>query len=220
MSVDDPGYWDLTPRAAAALQRELAQAVIVADSFGALRRIAGIDAGFPQEGRVTRVALVVMSYPSLEVVEEVIVEQPTRFPYVPGLLSFREVPVMLTALERLSRAPDVVLVDGHGVAHPRRCGSASHLGLVSGLPTIGVGKKCLVGTAAEPDDERGARTPVMHQGERIGALVRTRRKVKPIVVSCGHRVSLDTAIELVLDCAPRYRLPEPVREADRLASGN
>jgi deoxyribonuclease V len=217
--IDDPGYWDLAPRQAAALQRELATAVVTDDRYGAIRRVAGVDAGFPQDGRVTRVALIVMSFPGLELLDRVVIEAPTRFPYLPGLLSFREVPVMLEALRRLSRAPDVILVDGHGIAHPRRCGSASHLGLVTGVPTIGVGKRCLVGTHEEPGEERGRWTPLVHQGERIGAAVRTRRKVKPVIVSSGHLISLASAIDLVLDCAPRFRLPEPVRAADALASG-
>lgn len=218
MKIADPGYWNVAPKAAAALQRELAAAVVTADRHGSIRRIAGLDAGFPHAGRITRVALVVMSYPGLELLEREIVEAPTRFPYVPGLLSFREVPVMLEALRRLARAPDIILVDGHGIAHPRRCGSASHLGLVSGIPTIGVAKRCLVGKYVEPGAERGAWTPLEHHGERIGAVVRTRRKIKPVIVSSGHLVSLASAVDLVLDCAPRFRLPEPIRAADALAS--
>ncbi len=210
--------WDLSPREAAQRQRELAGQVVTTDRFSAIRRIAGIDAGFPDDGQTTRVAIVVMSYPALEQVDEVVIEQPTSFPYVPGLLSFREVPAMLTALARLARVPDVILCDGHGRAHPRRFGSACHLGLLSGIPTIGVGKSRLCGSFDEPGLERGAWSPLLHNGETIGAVVRTRRKVSPVFVSCGHGVSLDSAIDLVLDCAPRFRLPEPIRGADRLAS--
>jgi deoxyribonuclease V len=201
--------WDLTPREAAQRQRELAGQVLEVDRFSAIRRIAGIDAGFPDDGAVTRVA---------EVVEAVVVEAPTRFPYVPGLLSFREVPVMLEALERLARAPDIVLVDGHGRAHPRRFGSACHLGVLCGIPSVGVGKSRLCGSHDEPDLERGAWTSLVHNDEAIGAVVRTRRKVSPVYVSVGHGVSLPSAIDLVLDCAPRFRLPEPIRAADKLAS--
>ncbi|MCB1747487.1 MAG: deoxyribonuclease V [Gammaproteobacteria bacterium] len=210
--------WDLAPRDAAQRQRELAGQVVEADRFSAVRRIAGIDAGFPDDGQVTRVAVVVMSYPGLEVVEEVVVEAPTRFPYVPGLLSFREVPVMLEALARLARSPDILLVDGHGRAHPRRFGSACHLGVLCGIPSVGVGKSRLCGSHDEPDLERGAWTPLTHNEEAIGAVVRTRRKVSPVYVSVGHGVSLPSAIDLVLDCAPRYRLPEPIRAADKLAT--
>lgn len=215
----DPARWNLAPREAARLQRELADQVVAEDRFAAPRRVAGIDAGFPGEGQVTRVAVVVMSFPALEVVEQVVVESPTRFPYVPGLLSFREVPVMLEALARLARVPDIILVDGHGRAHPRRFGSACHLGVVSGIPTVGVGKSRLCGTFEEPDLERGAWTPLVHNDETVGAVVRTRRKVSPVFVSIGHGVSQRSAIDLVLDCAPRFRLPEPIRAADRLASG-
>ncbi|MGE0485714.1 MAG: deoxyribonuclease V [Gammaproteobacteria bacterium] len=210
--------WDLTPREAAQRQRELAGEVIEADRFSAIRRIAGIDAGFPDDGQVTRVAVVVMSYPALEVVEEVVVEAPTRFPYVPGLLSFREVPVMLEALAHLARAPDILLVDGHGRAHPRRFGSACHLGVLCGIPSVGVGKSRLCGSHHDPDVERGAWTSLVHNEEAVGAVVRTRRKVSPVFVSVGHGVSLASAIDLVLDCAPRFRLPEPIRAADKLAS--
>lgn len=214
----EPVQWNLTPREAARLQRELAGRVLAEDRFGAVRRIAGIDAGFPDDGQTTRVAVVVMSYPGLEHLEEVVVEEPTQFPYVPGLLSFREVPVMLQAIARLSRPPDIILCDGHGRAHPRRFGSASHLGLLSGIASVGVGKSRLCGTFNEPADERGAWSPLEHNGDRIGAVVRTRRKVSPVFVSIGHAVSLASAVDLVVDCAPRFRLPEPIRAADKLAS--
>lgn len=211
--------WNLTPREAAQRQRELADLVVEEDRFTAIRRVAGIDAGFPHDGQTTRVAVCVLSYPALELVDEVVVERPTVFPYVPGLLSFREVPVMLEAVQRLSRAPDVILCDGHGRAHPRRFGSASHLGLLTGIATVGVGKSRLCGSFVEPGEERGSWTPLQQGSETIGAVVRTRRKVSPVIVSVGHGISLQSAIDLVLDCAPRFRLPEPIRAADKLASG-
>ena len=214
----DAARWDLTPKEAVALQRQLAARVERDDHITTVRRIAGVDAGFPSGGKITRVALVVMSFPGLERLEEVIVEQPTRFSYIPGLLSFREVPVMLDGLARLKLTPDVILCDGHGIAHPRRFGSASHLGLASGIPTVGVGKPCLVGDYEEPPAERGEWTPLAHKDERIGAVVRTRSKVKPVFVSTGHSVGLASAIDLVFDCAPRFRVPEPIRAADKLAS--
>jgi deoxyribonuclease V len=213
----DPADWELTPRQAAARQRELASQIVTEDRFSAVRRIAGIDAGFPQSGQLTRVAVVVMSYPGLEVLEEVVIERPTRFPYVPGLLSFREVPVMLEALANLERKPDIILCDGHGRAHPRRFGSASHLGLFSGIPTVGVGKSRLYGSFEAPSEERGHSTSLFVRDEVIGAAVRTRRRVSPVFVSTGHGVSIISAIDLVLDCAPRFRVPEPIRAADKLA---
>ena len=218
MRVPDATQWDVTPKEAVALQRELAAHVVTEDRITTIRRIAGVDAGFPAGGKITRVAVVVVSFPGLETLEEVVVEQPTRFPYIPGLLSFREVPVMLDGLARLELTPDVILCDGHGIAHPRRFGSASHLGIASGIPTVGVGKPCLVGVYEEPPAERGEWTPLEHKEQRIGAVVRTRSKVKPVFVSTGHDVGLGSAIDLVLDCAPRFRLPVPIRAADKLAS--
>lgn len=158
-----------------------------------------------------------MSYPGLERLDEAVAEQPTGLPYMPGLLSFRELPAILAALQRLSSLPDLVLCDGQGIAHPRRFGVACHLGVETGLTTIGVGKTRLCGHAQPPGLERGQSTPLFHRGEVIGRLLRTRQNVRPVFVSSGHRISLDSATRLVLACAPRYRLPEPIRAADRLA---
>lgn len=141
----------------------------------------------------------------------------TDFPYVPGLLSFREAPASLDALERLGTEIDLLLVDGHGVAHPRRFGLACHLGVLADLPSIGVAKSRLVGRHEEPAEERGSREALVDGDEVVGAVVRTRAGVRPVFVSVGHRVGLETAVELVLRCAPRYRLPEPIRQADRLS---
>lgn len=210
--------WDLSPREAVAEQRRLATRVVTGDSGPAPRLIAGIDAGFPDSGTRTRVAASVCDLATLEVLETVVVEGTTRFPYVPGLLSFREVPLMLEALAQLVRQPDVVLVDGQGLAHPRRFGSACHLGVLSGRRTVGVAKSRLCGRHREPGARRGSRTQLVDGDEVLGKVLRTRTRVKPLYVSCGHRVSLDTACALVLACAPRYRLPEPIRVADRLAS--
>ena len=210
--------WSLTPKAAVARQCALAAEVVTEDRFQRLRTVAGVDAGFPERGKRTRAAVVVMSFPALELVEEIVWEEATRFPYVPGLLSFREVPVILEALSRLATIPDVILCDGHGIAHPRRFGSASHLGVATGTTTVGVAKSRLTGTCDEPPAERGEWVPLLDKDEHIGAVVRTRAKVKPVFVSIGHRISLRSAIDLVLDCSGRYRLPEPIRAADKLAS--
>jgi deoxyribonuclease V len=144
---------------------------------------------------------------------------PTRFPYVPGLLSFRELPVVLDALARLAVIPDVILCDGQGRAHPRRFGIACHLGVLLDLPTVGVGKTRLVGRHAEPGPDKGDWAPLLDDGEVIGAVLRTRAGVKPLYISVGHRISLDSAITLTLACLTRYRLPETTRAAHRLASG-
>ncbi|MFW5816499.1 MAG: deoxyribonuclease V [Wenzhouxiangella sp.] len=199
-------------------QRRLAERVVVDDALPArLRAVAGVDAAFPEGGRTTRAAVVLMSYPGLETIEETVAERPTRLPYIPGLLSFRELPAILAALDRLSSAPDLVLCDGQGIAHPRRFGVACHLGVETGLCTIGVGKSRLCGQAGEPGRQRGAWSALQDRGETIGRVLRTRTGVRPVFVSSGHRVSLETAARLVLDCTPRYRLPEPIRAADRLA---
>jgi deoxyribonuclease V len=150
--------------------------------------------------------------------EERVVELPVTFPYIPGLLSFREAPVGLAAISALETRPDLLLVDGHGLAHPRRCGIACHLGLLLDLPTIGCAKSILVGQAEEPGPNPGDWTPLDNRGETIGAALRTRPKTRPIYVSIGHRVSLASAIALVSQCGRGYRLPEPTRLADRIAS--
>jgi len=208
----------VTPREAIALQRELRERVVRTDRIGRVRHVCGIDVGFEEDGKITRAAVVVLGFPSLELVEHAIARRRTSFPYVPGLLSFREIPAVLEALARLRIRPDLLLCDGQGIAHPRRCGLASHLGLATGLPSIGVAKTRLVGEHRAPPKRRGAWTPLIDAGETIGAVLRTRAGVKPVYVSIGHRVSLPTAIEYVMACCTRYRLPETTRWAHHLAS--
>jgi len=215
----DAHRWDLSPAEARALQQELAGEVVVADDFGDVTTVAGVDAGFEQGGRVTRAAVVVMSWPGLRPLDRAIARLSTAFPYVPGLLSFRELPAVLAAFGQLGRQPDLVLCDGQGIAHPRRFGIACHLGVLLDLPTIGVGKSRLTGDYAMPGPERGDRSALCDGGTRIGTVLRTRARVRPLFVSPGHRVGLDSAAVWVLRCVTRYRLPEPIRAADRLASG-
>jgi deoxyribonuclease V len=211
--------WDLTPKDAIALQTALCGRVVREDRIGAVRRIAGVDVGFEQDGRVTRAAIAVLEYPGLALAEQVVVRVATTFPYVPGLLSFREAPAVLAAFEKVRVAPDLILYDGQGIAHPRRFGIASHVGLLLDCPSIGVAKTRLVGAHRMPANRRGAWTPLRDAGEVIGAVLRTRAGVKPLYVSIGHRVSLDTAVRWTLACVTRYRLPETTRWAHRLASG-
>jgi deoxyribonuclease V len=211
--------WDLTPKAAIALQQQLRGYVTLEDRFGEIHRIAGVDVGFESNNTITRAAVAVLDFPSLELVEYAIAREPTCFPYVPGLLSFREVPTVLAALEKLSAMPDMLLCDGQGIAHPRRLGIASHLGVLLDLPTIGVAKSRLVGTHAEVGEEKGAWQPLEHKGEVIGCVLRSRSRVKPLYISPGHRVSLASARQWVMACLTRYRLPETTRWAHRLASG-
>ena len=210
--------WAVSPALARAMQSELAREVIRADRLGPVRRVAGADIGFADGGRITRAALVVLDFPELTLRERVLVTRPTRFPYVPGLLSFREIPALLEALDALRTPPDLILCDGQGLAHPRRFGLACHLGVLTGLPSIGVAKSRLIGRYTEPGPARGDWSPLRDGDETIGAVLRTRARTRPLFVSIGHRISLPTAIDYVLACAPRYRLPETTRAAHRLAS--
>lgn len=210
--------WDVTPAEARAIQLEGRNRVVTEDRLGEVGRVAGVDVGFEEGGAVTRAAVAVLDFPSLQLVESALARVPTAFPYVPGLLSFREAPAVLEALSRLAVQPDLLLCDGQGYAHPRRFGLACHLGVLTGLPSIGVAKSRLIGAHGTLPERKGAWVPLLDGDETIGAVLRTRRAVAPIYVSVGHRVSLPTAIRWVLACTPRYRLPETTRQAHRLAS--
>lgn len=214
-----PQAWDLTPAEAIDLQQRLRGRVERQDRLGVPATIAGVDVGFEDEGRTTRAAVAVLAFPSLEPLASSVIRQPTRFPYIPGLLSFREIPAILEALRQLDRAPDLLLCDGQGLAHPRRFGLACHLGLLTDIPSIGVGKTRLIGVHDEVPAARGSWVPLYDGEEVIGAVVRTRQGVKPVYVSIGHRISLPTAIDYVLAACTQYKLPETTRAAHRLASG-
>lgn len=201
------------------MQRELRGRVLLTDRLGSVQRVAGIDVGFEANGAVTRAAVAVLRYPELDLLETAVARRPTGFPYIPGLLSFRELPAVLEALAQLRESPDLLLCDGQGIAHPRRFGIACHLGVLVDIPSIGVGKSRLYGQHEEPPDQRGAWSPLQVGQEIIGAVLRTRPGVKPIYVSPGHRISLETAIIYVMSCCTRYRLPETTRHAHHLASG-
>ncbi|NEZ02851.1 deoxyribonuclease V [Wenzhouxiangella sp. XN201] len=201
-----------------ALQRRLAQSVIEQDDLSRpVQLIAGVDAAFPDRGGTTRAAAVLMRYPDLEVIDQAVAQRPTSLPYIPGLLSFRELPAVLDAIEALSQTPDLVLCDGQGRAHPRRFGIACHLGVETGLATIGVGKSRLCGQHKEPGIAKGSAVDLVDGDDIIGRVIRSRHNVRPIFVSIGHRVDLDAAVNWTLACTTRYRLPEPIRRADRLA---
>lgn len=210
--------WGVSPAEARAIQERLRASVITQCEVDQVRRVAGVDVGFEDQGRMTRAVVATLNFPGLELLEYGLARLPTQFPYVPGLLSFREIPAILKALKKLQVLPDVLICDGQGLAHPRRFGVASHLGVLTGLPSIGVAKKRLVGVHEPVPDERGAWVPLMDGDETIGGVLRTRQGVKPVYVSIGHRVDLAFAIRLVMDCTPRYRLPETTRWADGIAS--
>jgi deoxyribonuclease V len=212
--------WDLTPAGARALQESLAGQVETSDRFGPIELVAGIDVGFEQGGALTRAAIAVLRLADLRPVDQSIARRPTVFPYVPGLLSFREIPAVLDALAALHARPDLLVCDGQGLAHPRRFGLACHLGWILDSPCIGVAKSRLIGSFADPPQRRGASTPLLDRDEIVGAALRSRMGVKPVFVSTGHRVALDSAVALAMACTRRFRLPETTRHAHRLASGH
>lgn len=211
--------WNLTAEKAIALQRELASHVVREDRLNEVRFVAGVDMAINEEHETAQAAVVLFTYPALEIVERRIYEEPVRMPYIPGLLSFREAPSVLGAIKKLRQQPDLVMVDGQGIAHPRRLGIASHLGLWLDLPTIGCAKSLFVGRYDESalSEDAGTWVPLRDKQEIVGAMVRTRTRVKPMIISIGHRISLETSIHYVLTCSRGYRLPETTRQADKLS---
>jgi deoxyribonuclease V len=210
--------WAQTLEEAKAIQQQLRTQVITEDRLGAINYIAGVDVGFEDNYLITKAAVVVLSFPELQLVETAIARLPTTFPYIPGFLSFREIPAILNALEKLKICPDLICCDGQGIAHPRRFGIACHLGVLIDLPTIGVAKSLLVGSHAEIPLEKGSWQPLQDKSEIIGVALRSRTNVKPIYISIGHRISRPTALDYILKCITKYRLPETTRLADKLAS--
>lgn len=207
--------WDVTPTEAVAIQRELAEHVCFEPLPSVIETVAGVDVSV--RGDRVRTALVVLQLDGLEVIDRVTWEGPVAFPYIPGLLSFREMPAVLPALERLSVEPDVFMLDAQGYAHPRRLGLACHLGVLLDKPAIGVAKTRLVGRYDEPGTEKGDRSPLVHRDETIGSVVRTRANVNPVFVSVGHRATLEDAVGLTLRCVTRFKLPMPTHYAHRLS---
>jgi deoxyribonuclease V len=209
--------WDVSPAEAIAIQRELRDWVSIVPLDRPPQVIAGVDVSV--KGGHARAAVVLLSYPDLAPFQAAMAERPVSFPYVPGLLAFREGPVVLAALARLDGRPDVVMFDAQGLAHPRRVGLATHLGVLLDVPAVGCAKSRLCGKHEEPGEKKGCWTPLVDGDEVIGAVVRTRDRVRPVFVSIGHRVDLESSVSLVLACAARYRLPEPTRWAHRVAGG-
>ena len=205
--------WDVSVAEARDLQEKLRTRVEARDRFGPVRRVAGVDVSWDRGRPDLFAAAVVLDADTLQVVEIASARRRAEFPYLPGYLSFRELPAVLEAWERLRERPDLLLCDGHGRAHPRRFGLACHLGVLVDVPAIGCAKSRLCGTHREPGPRRGASTRLLDDGEVIGRVLRTRQGVRPIFVSVGHRVSLDSARRQVLRLAPRYRVPEPIRAA-------
>ena len=213
-----PHGWKVTPKRAVALQNRLAAIVSTQPSKRRFKLVAGADLAFSADGRYCIGGIVVWDVAAKAVVETRTAKRPVTFPYVPGLLTFREGPALLAAIRRLKTTPDAFLFDGQGLAHPRRFGLACHMGVLIDLPSAGCGKSRLIGEHAVPGVRRGAIASLTHDGQEIGSVVRTRTGVKPVYVSVGHRMNLAQAVELVLACGDGYRLPEPTRLADQLVA--
>jgi deoxyribonuclease V len=220
MEVKHLHDWDVSTKQAIEIQKKLATQVDSSDSIENPHLIAGVDVSGANEEGITRAAIVMLDYPDLNAIDTVTIEAKATFPYIPGLLSFREMPILIKAFEKLNAAPNLVLVDGQGIAHPRRLGLASHLGLFLDIPTIGCAKSRLTGTHTELPDEAQTWTELFDGDEVVGAVVKTKVKTNPLYISIGHRISLPKAIHWTLQCCKKYRLPEPTRLAHQAASNN
>lgn len=218
MNIQHPETWPTTVEEAMAVQTQLKSLVITTDQLEPVQYVAGVDVGFKEDYTISQAAVAVLSFPDLSLQETAIAQRPTTFPYIPGFLSFREIPVILDVLEKLTITPNLIICDGQGIAHPRRFGLACHLGVLIDKPTIGAAKSLLIGKHDELSMEKGSYQPLKYKKEIIGAVVRSRTNVKPLYVSPGHRISLETSIDYVLKCITKYRLPETTRWADKLAS--
>lgn len=202
---------------ARALQETLRSQVRLENGFPALRLIAGIDVGYDVARNLAHASAVVLRIDDLAPVEQVQAYAPAEFPYIPGLLSFREIPAVLAALAQLSLMPDLFMVDGHGIAHPRRLGIAAHLGVLLSVPSIGVAKSRLTGTFIMPGPGKGDSAPLMSKTQRIGTVLRSKERTNPLFISPGHKVDMETSVAITLRCLTRYRLPEPTRLADKFS---
>lgn len=211
--IDSLHSWEVEPAEARLIQEQLRSQVVICPLPTSIQSVAGIDVSYNRGSHILFAAVVVLAFPHLEIMEITTASLRIEFPYIPGLLSFREGPVVLAAWEKLEYDPDVVIFDGHGLAHPRRFGLATHLGLILDKPAIGCAKSRLIGTYAEPGQQRGDYSALLDQKEIIGRVLRTRTNVKPVFVSIGHNANLVGCQKLVLDCGRGLRLPEPTRQA-------
>lgn len=210
--------WSIDEQEAISLQQQLAQRVKKEDQLTDVRYVAGVDVAYHSERDLLVAGVVILDAITLQVVESVVIQDSVDFPYIPGLFSFRELPPLVRAFKELKTTPQLVVCDGQGIAHPRRFGLASHLGVLFDIPTIGCGKTRLLGEYEEPAQERGAYSALIDQGEIIGGVLRTQPNIKPIFVSIGHHISLPTACAWITKLSPTYRLPETTRQADQLVN--
>lgn len=217
MKVVSPHPWEVTPAEGKRIQNELREKVSTTWEPIDVKTVAGVDVGM--KGEMAKAAVVVLSYPELSPLDQSLAQVPITMPYIPGLLAFREAPAILAACEKLTSEPDLLIFDGQGLAHPRHFGIASHVGVILDVPSIGCAKSRLWGSHHEPSNEAGSYAHLYDGEEIIGAVVRTRTGVNPVYVSIGHKIDLPTAIQFILSCCRRYRLPEPIRFAHRVAGG-
>jgi len=206
--------WNVTPKQAISIQHKLRIKIKTFDDFDSLKKVGGVDVGFVKEKNLSCASLVIFSYPDMRIIDVINSSEPINFPYIPTFLAFREVPIVLSCFEKLENPPDILILDGQGYAHPRRMGLACHVGVLLDIPTIGCAKSRLIGEFNMPGEKKGSYSYLYDKGEIIGAVLRTRDNISPVFVSIGHRVSLNTAIELILDMSIT-RIPEPTKIADR-----
>jgi len=218
MEIHEYHQWELTPSEAIALQKELCKKILVPPEKLSVNSVAGVDVSYSKSDDRLFAAVCVFSYPEMIIIEEKAVDRRTKFPYIPGLLSFREIPPILEAFKKVTKRPDVILCDGQGIAHPRGFGLASHLGLLTGCPSIGCAKSRLVGEFAELGIHRGDEVPLYFKDSQVGIVLRTRNGVKPLYISPGYKIDESQCREIVLTCTPRYRIPVPIRRAHNLVN--
>ncbi len=217
MKISSFHSWDVSPKEAVRIQKQIREKIIPYGKVQPVRLVAGADVAYDKKSNTTYAGVAVLRLPDLAMVETNVASCPTSFPYIPGLLTFREAPAIVQVLEKVQSNPDVLFIDGHGLSHPRSVGIASHIGLLIDRPVIGCAKSLLVGDYADPDSPRGSQSYLFNRNsDIIGAVVRTRDKVKPVFISIGHRIDLEEAIKLTLSCGKGYRIPEPTRQADLL----
>ncbi|MBX7146031.1 MAG: deoxyribonuclease V [Alphaproteobacteria bacterium] len=209
--------WPDNLKEAASIQKQLANKVRLENNFANLNLIAGIDVSYDLTNNLSYAVIVTMTLDQLKPIQTIIKHLPTTIPYVPGFLSFREIPVILEALKDLPHRPDIFMVDGQGVAHPRGLGIAAHLGVLTNIPSIGVAKSKLIGSYQEPDWIKGSQSPLINKNKKIGTVLRSKDNVKPLFISSGHYIDHETAINVTIACLTKYRLPEPTRYADKIS---
>jgi deoxyribonuclease V len=214
MNLDEPYLWNLSVQEAREVQKNLAHRVRIQKIPERIKTVAGCDVAYDTDSQRLTAGMVVLNFPDLTIVDEITINEPITFPYIPGYLSFREAPAIINLIKQYEHSIDLFIFDGHGIAHPRSLGIAAHIGVLLDIPSIGCAKKKLIGTYETPEEHKGSQTDLIHKGRIIGRVLRSKDRVKPVFVSVGHKVNLDDSVNLILRCCTKYRLPEPTRLAD------